>query len=71
MPDYFLYTYSVLNRAATLRLVLMLTDAPRAASLLLGQAVEYDLGNVFDPAYTMVCKIAKKYLPLPGAGTLQ
>ena len=34
-----------------------------AASLLLGQAVEYDLGNVFDPAYTMVCKIAKKYLP--------
>ena len=24
------------------------------ASLLLGQCVEYDLGNVFDPAYTMV-----------------
>ena len=36
-----------------------------AASLLLGQTVEYDLGNVFDPAYTMVCKVAKKYLP-PG-----
>lgn len=35
----------------------------RAASLLLGQCVEYDLGNVFDPAYTMVCKLAKKYLP--------
>ena len=34
-----------------------------AAGLLLGQAVQYDLGNVFDPAYTMVCKVAKKYLP--------
>jgi len=34
-----------------------------AAGLLLGQAVEYDLGNVFDPAYTMVCKVAKRYLP--------
>jgi amidase len=34
-----------------------------AASVLLGQAVEYDLGNVFDPAYTMVCKLAKRYLP--------
>ncbi len=34
-----------------------------AAGLLLGQTVEYDLGNVFDPAYTMVCKVAKKYLP--------
>ena len=30
--------------------------------ILLGQCVEYDLGNVFDPAYTMVCKIKKKYL---------
>src|SRR5215211_1611002 len=26
------------------------------ASILLGQCVEYDLGNVYDPAYTMVCK---------------
>jgi acetamidase/formamidase len=34
-----------------------------AASLLLGQAVEYDLGNIFDPAYTMVCKIRKSLLP--------
>ena len=33
-----------------------------AASVLMGQAVEYDLGNVFDPAYTMVCKMAKRYL---------
>jgi acetamidase/formamidase len=32
------------------------------ASLLLGQAVEYEVGNVFDPAYTMVCKISKATL---------
>lgn len=32
------------------------------ANILLGQAVEYDIGNVFDPAYTMVCKVAKKHL---------
>ena len=31
----------------------------RAAHVLLGQAVEYDLGNIFDPAYTMVCKMSK------------
>lgn len=33
-----------------------------SASTLLGQGVEYDLGNVFDPAYTMVCKVAKRLL---------
>lgn len=33
------------------------------AHLLLGQVVEYDLGNVFDPAYTMVCKVPKRVLP--------
>lgn len=33
------------------------------ASILMSQCVEYDIGNVFDPAYTMVCKIAKRYLP--------
>lgn len=32
------------------------------ASLLMGQTVRYDLGNVFDPAYTMVCKMPKKLL---------
>ncbi|HEY4384141.1 MAG TPA: acetamidase/formamidase family protein [Ktedonobacteraceae bacterium] len=32
------------------------------ASNLLGQCVEYDLGNVFDPAYTMVCKLKKGFL---------
>ena len=35
----------------------------RAAHTLLGQCVEYDLGNVFDPAYTMVCKVPKRLLP--------
>jgi amidase len=34
-----------------------------AASSLMGQVVRYDVGNVFDPAYTMVCRIAKKWLP--------
>ncbi len=34
----------------------------RAASTLLGQCVEYDLGNIFDPAYTMVCKVPKRVL---------
>lgn len=33
-----------------------------AASILMGQAVEYDLGNCFDPAYTMVCKLPKRVL---------
>ncbi len=33
------------------------------ASTLLGQVVAYDLGNMYDPAYTMVCKVAKRYLP--------
>ena len=33
-----------------------------SASSLLGQCVEYDVGNVFDPAYTMVCKVPKRLL---------
>jgi acetamidase/formamidase len=32
----------------------------RAISLLLGQCLRYDVGNVFDPAYTMVAKIEKR-----------
>ncbi len=35
------------------------------ASHLLGQCVEYDIGNVFDPAYTVACRIAKRHLPPP------
>ena len=34
----------------------------RTTHLLLGQRVEYDMGNVFDPAYTMVCKVRKSLL---------
>ncbi len=32
------------------------------ASTILGQCVEYDLGNIYDPAYTMVCKVPKRIL---------
>jgi len=34
----------------------------RAASALLGQCIRYDVGNVFDPAYTMVAKVEKRLL---------
>ena len=34
-----------------------------AADLLMAQRVRYDLGKMFDPAYTMVCKLAKNILP--------
>jgi acetamidase/formamidase len=35
---------------------------PVGACILLGQCVEYDIANVFDPAYTVVCKLPKRYL---------
>lgn len=35
---------------------------PAGASILLGQCAEYDLGNMFDPAYTMVCRLRKSVL---------
>ncbi len=34
-----------------------------AASHLLGQVVRYEVGNVFDPAYTMACLVEKRWLP--------
>ena len=34
----------------------------RAASTLLGQCIRYDLGNVYDPAYTMIAKVDKRLL---------
>ena len=34
----------------------------RSASTLLGQCIRYDVGNVFDPAYTMVAKVEKRLL---------
>ncbi len=33
-----------------------------AASHLMGQVVQYDIGNVYDPAYTVACRIAKRWL---------
>jgi len=38
----------------------------RAASALLGQCVEYDIANVYDPAYTVVCKLPKRVLTMLG-----
>lgn len=35
---------------------------PVGAHTLLGQCIEYEIGNVFDPAYTVACKIAKRIL---------
>lgn len=35
---------------------------PTAASHLMGQVVRYDVGNVFNPAYTVACRIAKSWL---------
>lgn len=32
------------------------------AQILMGQCVEYDVGNMYDPAYTMVCKMPKRVL---------
>jgi acetamidase/formamidase len=37
----------------------------RTASTLLGQVVRYDIGNVFDPAYTVACKVEKRWLLRP------
>jgi len=34
----------------------------RAGSVLLGQCIRYDVGNVYDPAYTVVAKIEKRLL---------
>jgi amidase len=35
-----------------------------AASLLLGQCVRYDIGNVYDPAYTVACRLAKQWIQM-------
>jgi acetamidase/formamidase len=43
---------------------------PTAASHLMGQVVRYDIGNVFDPAYTVACRIAKRWLRRPPDGWL-
>ncbi len=33
-----------------------------AAGHLLGQVVRYDIGNVYDPAFTVACRLSKKFL---------
>src|SRR5205085_8910583 len=33
-----------------------------AASHIMGQAVRYDVANVFNPAYSVVCRIGKRWL---------
>ncbi len=33
------------------------------AQTLMGMVVDYEVGNVFDPAYTMICKMPKRWLP--------
>jgi len=52
---------------ATTELLRMLQEehglSYRASSVLLGQCIEYDIGNVYDPAYTVVAKLAREFLP--------
>jgi amidase len=52
---------------ATTELMRMLAEDhgldSRASSALLGQCIRYDVGNVFDPAYTVVAKVGKRLLP--------
>ena len=35
----------------------------RTASMLMGQAVEYEIANVVDPHFTVVAKLRKTHLP--------
>lgn len=51
---------------ATSEMARWLTDEygldPTGAHTLMGQTVEYEVANVFDPAYTIVCKMSKALL---------
>jgi acetamidase/formamidase len=55
---------------ATSEMLRLLTDEmgldDRSAQTLMGQVVEYEIANVFDPAYTIVCKMPKWALALAG-----
>lgn len=58
-----------LQHATTEMQRLLMTDhgySERAAALLMGQALEYDVANVVDPNFTMVAKIRKSMLPARG-----
>ncbi len=46
----------------------LVADYAPAAHLLLGQCARYDLGNIYDPAYTMVCRVSKRLLTRTGRG---
>jgi amidase len=37
-----------------------------SASIILGQVIKYEIGNVFDPAYTVIAKVRKSDLPRLG-----
>ena len=54
---------------ATTELMKWLVDSygfdERGASLLLGQAMEYDISNVVDPEFTIAAKMRKRYLGQP------
>ncbi len=41
---------------------------PTVACALLAQAVDYDIGNVCDPAYSVACLLAKEHVALQAAG---
>jgi acetamidase/formamidase len=56
---------------ATLELHHWLDDdfglSERAVNIFVGQAIEYEMANVSDAAYTVVAKVRKSYLPRPVA----
>lgn len=35
----------------------------RGAQILMGQVVEYDIANVYNPAYSVACRVARRWLP--------
>lgn len=39
---------------------------PAAAHLWLQQTVRYEVGNIFDPAYSMACRLPREFLPTSG-----
>lgn len=51
---------------ATTEMMIWLGEAydldPAGAHALMGMVVDYEVGNVFDPAYTMICKMPKAVL---------
>src|SRR5690606_31498204 len=53
-----------LQHATTERAAWLMSDyglSAAGAAHLLGQVVRYDVGNVFNPAYTMICSVEKKW----------